>query len=84
MTNPTLDEVGRAFSPSTEEVYDLFTVYISPYERKRGRPKKYNTPEEALEARRKTALKYYYDNFEHCKHIKKLWLDKKNNEKKID
>ena len=78
MTNPTLDE-----GPSTEEVVDLFTVYISPYERKRGRPKKY-TPEEALEARRKTALKYYYDNFEHCKHIKKLWLDKKNNEKKID
>ena len=77
MTNLTLDEVGRAFSPSTEEVYDLFTVYISPYERKRGRPKKYNTPEEALEARRKTALKYYYDNFEHCKRIKKLWLDKK-------
>ena len=60
----------------------LDEVYISPYERKRGRPKKHNTPEEALKARRKTALKYYYDNFEHCKHIKKLWLDKKNNEKK--
>ena len=59
----------------------LDEVYISPYERKRGRPKKYNTPEEALEARRKTALKYYYDNFEHCKHLKKVWLDKKNNEK---
>ena len=42
----------------------LDEVYVSPYERKRGRPKKYNTPEEALEARRKTALKYYYDNFE--------------------
>ena len=55
----------------------LDEVYISPYERKRGRPKKYNTPEEALEARRKTALKYYYDNIEHCKHLKKLWLDKK-------
>ena len=55
----------------------LDEVYISPYERKRGRPRKYNTPEEALEARRKTALKYYYDNFEHCKHLKKLWLDKK-------
>ena len=55
----------------------LDEVYVSPYERKRGRPKKYNTPEEALEARRKTALKYYYDNFEHCKHLKKVWLDKK-------
>ena len=55
----------------------LDEVYVSPYERKRGRPKKYNTPEEALEARRKTALKYYYVNFEHCKHLKKLWLDKK-------
>ena len=43
--------------------------------------KKKNTPEEALDARRKTALKYYYDNFEHCKHLKKVWLDKKNNEK---
>ena len=60
----------------------LDEVYISPYERKRGRPKKYNTPEEALEARRKTALKYYYDNYEHCRHLKKLWLDQKNNEKK--
>ena len=39
MTNPTL----------------ISEVYVSPYERKRGRPKKYNTPEEALEARRKTA-----------------------------
>ena len=34
-------------------------IYISPYERKR-RPKKYDAPEEALEAKRKTALKYYY------------------------
>ena len=30
----------------------LDEVYTSPYERKRGRPKKYNTPEEALESRR--------------------------------
>ena len=66
MTNPTL----------------INKIYISPYERKRGRPKKY-TPEEALKARRKTALKYYYDNFEHCKHLKKVWYEnKKNNEKK--
>ena len=69
MTNPTL----------------INEIYVSPYERKRGRPKKYNTPEEALEARRKTALKYYYDNFEHCKQLHKEWYEnKKNNGKKID
>ena len=63
----------------------LDEVYISRYERKRGRPKKYNTPEEALEARRKIALKYYHDNFEHCKHRKKVWYEnKENNAKKID
>ena len=61
----------------------LDEVYISPYERKRGRPKKYNTPEEALEARRKTVLKFYYDNFEHCKHLKTLLLDKKKYAKQI-
>ena len=55
----------------------LDEVYISPYERKRGRPNKYNTPEEALEARRKTALKYYYDNFEYIRLQKRVWLDKK-------
>ena len=61
----------------------LDEIYTSPYERKRGRPKKYNTPEEALESRRKTALKYYYDNFEHCKRMKKLLLDKKITKKII-
>ena len=39
--------------------------YISRYDRKRGRKKKYNTPEELAQAKRETALKHYYDNFEY-------------------
>ena len=39
--------------------------YISIYDRKRGRKKKYNTPEELAQAKRDIALKHYYDNHEY-------------------
>ena len=39
--------------------------YISQYDRKRGRKKKYNTPEELAQAKRDIALKHYYDNYEY-------------------
>ena len=39
--------------------------YISIYDRKRGRKKKYNTPEELAQAKRDIALKHYYDNYEY-------------------
>ena len=39
--------------------------YISIYDRKKGRKKKYNTPEELAQAKRDIALKHYYDNYEY-------------------
>ena len=38
---------------------------ISQYDRKRGRKKKYNTPEELAQAKRDIASKHYYDNYEY-------------------
>ena len=39
--------------------------YISIYDRKKGRKKKYNTPEELAQAKRDIASKNYYDNYEY-------------------
>ena len=39
--------------------------YISQYDRKRGRKKKYNTPEELAQAKRETAKKFREENHEY-------------------
>ena len=56
--------------------------YISIYDRKRGRKKKYNTPEELAQAKRDIALKHYYDNYEYKRLQIKLYKERvkeKNN-----
>ncbi len=46
---------------------DIFIsrFFISIYDRPKGRKKKYNTPEELAQAKRDTASKHYYDNYEY-------------------
>ena len=50
--------------------------YISPYDRKKGRKKKYNTLEELAQAKRDTAWKQYYDNYEYRKFHIKLYKER--------
>ena len=50
--------------------------YISPYDRKRGRKKKYNTPEELAQTKRDIALKHYYDNYEYRTLQMKLYRER--------
>ena len=65
------------------ETITLDQEYISPYDRKRGRKKKYNTPEELAQAKRDTALKHYYDNYEYRTLQIKLYKERVK-EKKIN
>ena len=55
--------------------------YISPYDRKRGRKKKYNTPEELAQAKRDIASKNYYDNYEYRTLQIKLYRERIKEEK---
>ena len=49
--------------------------YISQYDRKRGRKKKYNTPEELAQAKRETAQKFREENYEYVQLQKQIWRD---------
>ena len=49
--------------------------YISRYDRKRGRKKKYNTPEELAQAKRETAQKFREENYEYVQLQKQIWRD---------
>ena len=44
-------------------------------ERKRGRPSKYKTEEEKLEARRNTAKSFYYDNHDYVSLQKRIYYE---------
>ena len=55
--------------------------YISIYDRKRGRKKKYNTPEELAQAKRDIASKHYYDNYEYRTLQIKLYRERIKEEK---
>ena len=46
--------------------------YISQYDRKRGRKKKYNTPEELAQAKRETAQKFREENYEYVQLQKQI------------
>ena len=55
--------------------------YISIYDRKKGRKKKYNTPEELAQAKRNNASKNYYDNYEYRTLQIKLYRERIKEEK---
>ena len=55
--------------------------YISIYDRKKGRKKKYNTPEELAQAKRDIASKSYYDNYEYRTLQIKLYRERIKEEK---
>ena len=46
--------------------------YISIYDRKKGRKKKYNTPEELAQAKRDIAQKFREENYEYVQLQKKI------------
>ena len=51
--------------------------YISPYDRKKGRKKKYNTPEELAQAKRDTAQRFRNKYPEYVALQKKIWRENK-------
>ena len=51
--------------------------YISQYDRKRGRKKKYNTPEELAQAKRDTAQRFRDKYPEYVALQKKIWRENK-------
>ena len=51
--------------------------YISIYDRKRGRKKKYNTPEELAQAKRDTAQRFRDKYPEYVALQKKIWRENK-------
>ena len=55
--------------------------YISIYDRKKGRKKKYHTPEELAQAKRDIASKNYYDNYEYRTLQIKLYRERIKEEK---
>ena len=55
--------------------------YISIYDRKKGRKKKYNTPEQLAQAKRDIASKNYYDNYEYRTLQIKLYRERIKEEK---
>ena len=55
--------------------------YISIYDRKKGRKKKYNTPEELAQAKRDIASKNYYGNYEYRTLQIKLYRERIKEEK---
>ena len=57
------------------ETITLDQEYISPYDRKKGRKKKYNTPEELAQAKRETAQKFREENYEYVQLQKKIWRE---------
>ena len=56
--------------------YTLEEPYISIYDRPKGRKKKYNTPKELAQAKRDTASKLYYDNYEYKRLQIKLYKER--------
>ena len=59
------------------ETITLDQEYISPYDRKRGRKKKYNTPEELAQAKRETAQRFRDKYPEYVALQKKIWTENK-------
>ena len=51
--------------------------YISIYDRKKGRKKKYNTPEELAQAKRDTAQRFRDKYPEYVALQKKIWRENK-------
>ena len=51
--------------------------YISIYDRKKGRKKKYNTPEELAQAKRNTAQRFRDKYPEYVALQKKIWRENK-------
>ena len=51
--------------------------YISIYDRKKGRKKKYNTPEELAQAKRETAQRFRDKYPEYVALQKKIWRENK-------
>ena len=51
--------------------------YISIYDRKKGRKKKYNTPEELAQAKRETAQRFRDKYPEYVALQKKIWTENK-------
>ena len=51
--------------------------YISQYDRKRGRKKKYNTPEELAQAKRDNAQRFRDKYPEYVALQKQIWLENK-------
>ena len=51
--------------------------YISIYDRKKGRKKKYNTPEELAQAKRDTAQRFRNKYPEYVALQKKIWRENK-------
>ena len=51
--------------------------YISIYDRKKGRKKKYNTPEELAQAKRETAQRFREKYPEYVALQKKIWRENK-------
>ena len=51
--------------------------YISPYDRKKGRKKKYNTPEELAQAKREIAQRFRDKYPEYVALQKKIWRENK-------
>jgi hypothetical protein len=69
-------------TPTMENTTEV--EYISIYDRKRGRPRKYNTLEEKLEAKREIARQHYkahyleYRDVKNQKRREKRSMDKQN------
>ena len=59
------------------ETITLDQEYISPYDRKRGRKKKYNTPEELAQAKREAAQRFRDKYPEYVALQKKIWRENK-------
>ena len=57
--------------------YTLEKPYISIYDRKRGRKKKYNTPEELAQAKRDNAQMFRDKYPEYVALQKKIWRENK-------
>ena len=59
------------------ELTTLEEPYISIYDRKKGRKKKYNTPEELAQAKRETAQRFRDKYPEYVALQKKIWRENK-------
>ena len=59
------------------ETITLDQEYIAPNDRKRGRKKKYNTPEELAQAKREAAQRFRDKYPEYVALQKKIWRENK-------